>query len=614
MCGICGYALTENLNGFDEHLIRRMVNTLSHRGPDGHGSYIRPHVAFGHSRLSIIDIEGGAQPMFSEDESIALTFNGEIYNYKELKADLALRGHTFLTESDTEVIIHLYQEHGDQFLEKLNGMFAIGIWDEGRQQLLLARDRVGEKPLYYSHVRGQIIFASELKAIRHAPNLNLRVDTRALDNYLAYGYVPSPDSIYDAIKKLPQAHYLTWKDGVIRINRYWEPSGNAKFDSFEDALGQFQELLDDSIRIRLRSDVPVGAFLSGGADSSLIVARANELYSGSLQTFTIGFDEKDFDESKEAELTARHIGTRHVTRQVESLDLSILPDLVRQYDEPFADPSAVPTYYVTREASLQLKVCLSGDGADELFGGYPQYQLEPFENVFLKMPGLIRRSLLRLPAMIMPQHMRGMGWINRMMVDGAVRYQQKIGVFSSTERRELFRESYGDCVDFDASLLEPYFRNAESEIENRQTADRNTYLADDILVKVDRSSMAHSLEVRTPYLDHRLVEFATALPIRYKISGAEQKRILRAALKPLVPAEVLMRRKRGFGLPLCEWFRGEHRGFVAERLLQKDNKIFEFIEPEPVSRLITNHNRGHRDFSERIWALIWLQEWFEQFS
>ena len=614
MCGICGYALTENLNGFDEHLIRRMVNTLSHRGPDGHGSYLRPHVAFGHSRLSIIDIEGGAQPMFSEDESIALTFNGEIYNYKELKADLALRGHRFSTESDTEVIIHLYQEHGDQFLEYLNGMFAIGLWDEKRQQLLLARDRIGEKPLYYSHVEGQIVFASELKAIRHAPHLNLRVDTRALDNYLAYGYVPSPDSIYDAIKKLPQSHYLTWRDGVIRMNRYWKPSGNAKFDSFEDALGQFRELLDDSIRIRLRSDVPVGAFLSGGTDSSLIVARANALYSGSLQTFTIGFDEKDFDESTDAELTAQHFGTRHISRQVDSMDISILTDLVRQYDEPFADPSAVPTYYVTRDASTHLKVCLSGDGADELFGGYPQYQLEPFEKVFLQMPGPIRRAVLRLPAMIMPEHMRGKGWINRMMVDGAVRYQQKIGVFSSTERRELFRESYGDCVDFDARLLEPYFRNAESEIENRQAADRNTYLADDILVKVDRSSMAHSMEVRTPYLDHRLVEFATALPMRYKIAGAEQKRILRAALKPLVPADVLRRSKRGFGLPLCEWFRGEHRGFVAERLLQKDNKIFEFIEPEPVSRLITNHNRGHRDFSDRIWALIWLQEWFEQFA
>ena len=591
-----------------------MVNVLGHRGPDGQGSYIKPNVAFGHARLSIIDIEGGAQPMLSEDESVVLTFNGEIYNYKELRADLASRGHRFVSESDTEVIIHLYQEYGEEFVGHLNGMFAIGLWDERRQQLLLVRDRMGEKPLYYSHVDGQIVFASELKAIRHAPRLNLRIDMRALDNYLAYGYVPSPDSIYDEIKKLPHAHYLTWKDGSIRINRYWEPSGNFKFDSFEDALEQFRQLLDDSIRIRLRSDVPVGAFLSGGIDSSLIVARAKELYSGSLQTFTIGFDEKEFDESAEANFTAQHFGTQHINRQIESMDISILAELVHQYDEPFADPSAVPTYYVTREASARLKVCLSGDGADELFGGYSQYELEPFEKILLRLPGPIRRALLRMPAMMVPEYVRGKGWLNRMMADGAVRYQQKIGVFSSAERRKMFRESYGDSVDFDAALLEPYFLNTESEIENRQAADRSTYLTDDILVKVDRSSMAHSLEVRTPYLDHRLVEFAIALPTRYKIAGGEQKRILRFALKSLVPAHVLKRRKRGFGLPLCEWFRGEHKGFVAERLLQKENKIFDFLEPEPVTQLVANHNRGHRDFSDRIWALIWLQEWFEQFS
>lgn len=614
MCGICGFANKEGAIAPLEKNLASMVDALRHRGPDGRGTHVGPGINLGHARLSIIDIDGGAQPMSIADGRYIISFNGEIYNYKELRRNLVSKGHLFATESDTEVILHLYQEMGEDCLHELNGMFAFALWDAREKTLVLARDRMGEKPLYYAEIHSGIVFASELKALRLCEELDLSLNVSALDDYLAYGYIPAPHSIYREVKKLPQAHFLTWKDGDIAIKRYWSPYDRKQAIDEAYATEQLEELLSDSVRIRLRSDVPVGSFLSGGIDSTLITTDASKHYDGKLQSFTIGFDSDTHDESSDAEFTARYLGTEHTTRHVAGISLGILPDLVRQYDEPFADPSTVPTYYVTREASKHLKVCLSGDGGDELFGGYPQYVRQGLEQFLSGVPAAARRALLGVPARVMPKHMRGYGWIERMMCDGATRYQQKIGVFNPRERHELFRDPFIASVDNDATLLQQFFDASSNAVHMQISADLETYLPDDILVKTDRSSMMHSLEVRTPFLDHRVVEFACSLPLKFKIRDGEQKWILKEVLRSKVPAEILDRKKKGFGLPLCAWFRGEYKNFVAERLLQRNNLIFDFMNPDAVELLVKRHNAGRRDFSDRIWALIWLEEWLRAFG
>ena len=610
MCGIVGFVYTADSQSPGRESLERMVGALRHRGPDGNGILEMPGVGLGHARLSIIDIDGGAQPMTILNGKIAITFNGEIYNYKELRAELERRGHRFVSQSDTEVILRMYEEYGEKCLTHMNGMFAFAIWDERDRSLLVARDRMGEKPLYYTSTGGRLAFGSELKALRECSGVSFTTCESALDDYLAYGYVPEPRSIFKEVKKLEPAGFAVWKDGHLRVGSYWNTDSCVRSESSQDVLEQFEELLLDSMRIRLRSDVPVGAFLSGGIDSTIIAWAACKEYPEQLSTYTIGFEEGSHDESADAEFTAKFLGTRHTTRRVDGVSLDILPKLVRQYDEPFADPSAVPTYYVTREASRDLKVCLSGDGGDELFGGYPQYLWEPFERGFGALPRVVRRAFLKVPVALLPMHAKGHGWLQRLMADGAVRYQQKIGVFSSSERHALFRESYSSIVDDDAHILKEYFNTTSDPMQSRQLADRNTYLPGDILAKVDRSSMAHSLEVRTPFLDHRIVEFAHTLPQHWKIANGEQKVLLRQFIRKHVPAEILNRGKKGFGLPLRDWFRGEYREFVGDRLLSRDSKLFDYLDVNTVRNIVHAHDKGVRDFSDRIWTLIWLDEWF----
>lgn len=614
MCGIAGFALADGIADPGEAALRRMVQTLGHRGPDGSGAWTQPRVGLGHARLSIIDIQGGAQPMQIANGALTISFNGEIYNYKELARELTERGHRFESRSDTEVILRMYEEYGEEFVSRLNGMFAFAIWDARDRTVLLARDRMGEKPLYYSDGNGQLLFASELKALRAFPGLELTVCEYALDDYLAYGYVPEPRSIYRQVRKLLPAHYMVWREGRSKIVNYWNTAGLEPAGNGHDYVDQFEELLLDSMRIRLRSDVPVGAFLSGGVDSSIIAWAASKQYPDTLSTYTIGFEEASWDESEGAEFTARYLGTRHTTKIVKGISLAIMPELVAQYDEPFGDPSAVPTYYVTREASSDLKVCLSGDGGDELFGGYPQYRWEPMERILGSVPLGMRKALLTLPAVALPEHFPGYGFLQRMMTDGARRYQQKIGVFSPAERKALLQPAYEQIVDEDARLLCEFFEQSADEMRARQIADLHTYLPGDILVKVDRSSMAHSLEVRTPFLDHRIVEFAQTLPREQHIAAGNQKVILRNLLKRHLPGEILDRPKKGFGMPLRNWFRGEYRDFVAERLLVRDAKVYDYLDPGAVRQLVEAHNKGQRDFADRIWALLWLEEWFRQFA
>jgi asparagine synthase (glutamine-hydrolysing) len=611
MCGICGIVGNPSA-GADRAVLERMTATLSHRGPDGDGFFLDGSVGLGHRRLSIIDLAGGDQPIFNEDGSVAIVFNGEIYNYKELRPSLIARGHSFKTSSDTEVIVHLYEELGADCLRELNGMFALAIWDSRNQSLLLARDRLGEKPLYYTTDGQRLLFGSELKAILAALGRKPEVDALALDDYLAYGYVPAPRTIFKGLSKLPAAHRLLWRAGQLEVQRYWSPDDERIEPpvDIEDATAGLRELLTDSVRIRLRSDVPVGAFLSGGIDSSLIVALASRQTENRLQTFTVAFADQDYDESRYAALVAKHCGTEHRAIRVGELDLSVLPDLVKQFDEPFADPSSVPTYFVTRAASEFVKVCLSGDGGDELFGGYRRYRWEPLERAASRLPAGLRRAGLGTLGRALPQSTPGRGWMLRMAATGAARLQRKVGIFDPDERLALWRHEYRSQVNPDCAYLERYYGAARgSELERRMAVDLHTYLPEDVLTKVDRNSMANSLEVRVPLLDHRVVAFAGRLPLGFKIDGADQKHVLKRVLEQLVPPEIRARGKRGFGIPLGRWLLDGKLDEHLALLTAADSRVGEFLDRKRVGQLVAAHMRRGRDLSERIWSLLWLEQW-----
>ena len=613
MCGITGICLTDPAASVAREALERMTRILSHRGPDGETLHFDAGIGLGHRRLSIIDLKGGTQPIFSADGALAVIFNGEIYNYKELRVELQKAGYRFKTESDTEVIVHLYDQLGAECVQKLNGMFAFAIWDRRTRSLFAARDRLGEKPFYYRRLAdGTLIFGSELKALRAFDrSLEFELDPSAVDDYFAYGYVPAPRSIYRDVFKLPAAHTLLWRDGKVSVARYWSHMDGRRRSSepASELVMQVETLLLDSIRLRLRSDVPVGAFLSGGIDSSLTVAMASEVAETPLSTFSVGFVEQDFDESGFARLIASKYKTRHHELTVGAVDLEKFPELVRQFDEPFADPSALPTYYVTRAASQHLKVCLSGDAGDELFAGYPQYLLEPAEGWIDRIPSLLRRLLFGVPAALVPDNVRGKGWLRRMSVDGAIRYQRTIGVLDGVERQRLLDGTAARSTQNDAALLRPYFTPDRSCIESRMLADQGTWLADDILVKVDRNSMLNSLEVRVPFLDHRIVELANSIPLSVHIREGEQKWILKQLLRSRAPASITQRPKQGFGMPIRDWLRGGYRELAEDLLLGRSNRSHDYVNAIAVKRLFDAHQKGPRDLSARLWSLMWFEQW-----
>jgi len=591
----------------DVAVVQRMADSIVHRGPDGEGFYSDSEIALGHRRLSIIDLTTGDQPIFNEDQSIAIVFNGEIYNYRELRKELIKKGHRFQTTGDTEVIVHLYEERGIDCVRELNGMFAFAIWDARQHQLFLARDPLGEKPLYYASSGRRFMFASELKALLRA-GVRREIEATALDDYLAYGYVPAPRTIYDSVFKLPAAHRLVVRGGRIDISRYWYPWSDKRLDVTEsEASGELIRLLGDAVTLRLRSDVPVGAFLSGGIDSSLIVALAAQ-QDAALRTFSVRINELGFDESPYARLVARRFHTDHHEIEVDVPQLDQLPMLVRQFDEPFADPSAVPTYYVTQAASRHVKVCLSGDGGDELFAGYSQYRRGWIEDCLDRLP--LRTSALGAVASILPQRLPGVGFLTRMAVTGAQRHQAMVGLYLSRERRALLLPRYRTAVDESAWLLaDAHARTDLSEIERRMLADQLSYLPEDILVKVDRASMKNSLEVRVPFLDPRLVQFVNALPIHLKIDRTTQKRLLRRLLVEIGLPELVNRPKQGFGFPLKSWLWGRLSGEVERLLLADDTRLSGLLDIREVRRLLAESRKRGRDLTERVWALFWLEHW-----
>jgi asparagine synthase (glutamine-hydrolysing) len=606
MCGICGVMSLDDTRP-DIAVVQRMADSIVHRGPDGDGFYSDSEIALGHRRLSIIDLTTGDQPIFNEDQSIAIVFNGEIYNYRELRKELIKKGHRFRTTGDTEVIVHLYEERGIDCVRDLNGMFAFAIWDARQHQLFLARDPLGEKPLYYASSGRRFMFASELKALLRA-GVRREIEASALDDYLAYGYVPAPRTIYDSVFKLPAAHRLVVRGGRIDISRYWYPWSDNRIDVTEsEASRELIRLLGDAVTLRLRSDVPVGAFLSGGIDSSLIVALAAQQNSA-LRTFSVRINELGFDESSYARLVARRFHTDHHEIEVDVPQLDQLPMLVRQFDEPFADPSVVPTYYVTQAASRHVKVCLSGDGGDELFAGYSQYRRGWIEDCLDRLPW--RTSALGAIASILPQRLPGVGFLTRMSVTGAQRHQAMVGLYLPRERRALLLPRYRTAVDEVAWLLaDAHARSDLNEIERRMLADQLSYLPEDILVKVDRASMKNSLEVRVPFLDPRLVQFVNALPIHLKIDRTTQKRLLRRLLAEIGLPELVNRPKQGFGFPLKSWLWGRLSGEVERLLLANDTRLSRLLDIHEVRRLLAESRKRGRDLTERVWALFWLEHW-----
>lgn len=610
MCGIAGLYGPGLESGAKERLVKLMTDRLEHRGPDGSGYLIDDHVALGHRRLSIIDLAGGDQPIFNEDESIAIVFNGEIYNYIELRQQLLARGHKFKTDSDTEVIVHLYEDKGVNCLDDLNGMFAFAIWDANKKVLFVARDRLGEKPLYYAEDKGKLYFASELKSLLEIQEISRELDLQAIDDYLSFGYVPAPRSSFKAIRKLPAAHYLTMSERGITLSSYWtieftEPSRRPE----DQLIEELRDLVNSSIMMRLRSDVPVGSFLSGGVDSSLIVSHAAKLSTQQLSTFSIGFSEADFDELAYARQVAERYQTNHHEFIVDKIDADLFPRIVAHFDEPFADPSAFPTYYVTKQAAASVKVVLSGDGGDELFCGYRRYQRQRVDEWASMLPSAFRRAAFGTAASMMPDSMSGKGWMSRLSVDDAERWQRTIGIFDSRERDRLWQPALRELRCGRPDYLAPFFEGDLDLTSKKMRADQNTYLCDDILVKVDRNSMWHSLEVRVPLLDHRIVEFANLMPIAMKYKNGILKYPLKKLLEGKVSPEIISRKKSGFAMPIKHWLKGEFNAFSRELLLSSDSKIHDYLDRGTVKALVDASQTSHRDLSRRVWSLLWLEQW-----
>jgi asparagine synthase (glutamine-hydrolysing) len=620
MCGIAGIFSVSGAEP-DISLVKAMCDRMMHRGPDGVGYYQGSGVALGHRRLSIIDLSTGEQPMSNEDGSVQVVFNGEIYNYRELRDDLVRRGHRFRTQSDTEVLVHLYEDVGDRIPEYLNGMFAFAIWDGRDRSLFLARDRAGEKPLYYSEsVPGfRFCFASELKALVGLPWVEKDMDPAALADYLAFGYVPDPATIYRSIKKLPAAHTLRVNAHCMHQNRYWRPfaEGPAQ-QSFESATSALDELLRDSVSRQMMSDVPLGAFLSGGVDSSAVVSYMAEATPIPIQTFTIGFDHREFDETYYAKLTSQRYRTQHSERIVTPSIRDCMGVLAKHYDEPFADSSAIPMLYLSSLARSRVTVALSGDGADEIFGGYRRYAFAVAEErVRSRLPTKLGPRLFRFAGRMypkfdyLPQRFRAKTTLMNLGQGLADAYYTTMSAFRDEDlERVLSPEMRARCGGYcpRANFRDRFlaFRHL-GPLQQLQAVDFETYLPGDILVKVDRATMAYSLESRSPFLDHRLITMASHLPSSFKIQGRQGKRVFKAAVSKRLPLEIMRRKKMGFSVPLASWFRN---GLKADfEWMLNQGAWTEYLAADEVRRLWAQHQSGLRDHSRKLWIVMMLGAW-----
>ena len=623
MCGICGVFILDGQPPVADAVIRRMTSTLRHRGPDDEGVYVAPGVGLGHSRLSIIDVRGGRQPISNEDGTIWVLLNGEIYNHLELRQELSQRGHRFSSSSDTESIVHLYEEVGEECFARLRGMFAIAIWDARRHRLLLARDRMGEKPLFYAAVGPSFIFGSELKALLAFDGFSRETDGQALSDYFSFGYVPSPKTIYRNARKVRPAHYLVIsRSGVERDNCYWKLSlQHTENRSRQEWCERIVCGLEEATRIQMMSEVPLGAFLSGGVDSSAVVAMMCRA-SRDVTTCSIGFSESEFDESSHARSIAAKFKTRHIERTVRPQALEVLETLAWHYDEPFADSSAVPTYYLSKAARETVTVALGGDGGDENFAGYERYYFDSLENRMRRwVPASLRRSIfgqlgnIYPPLSRFPRIFRAKYRFQSLALDPLAGYFNSMSLFRPEEKAELLAPEFLDSLhDYDSiSVMADHYADAETDdlLSRIQYVDMKTYLPDDILVKVDRASMAVGLEVRAPLLDHKFVELVATIPSSLKLVGREGKYIFKKALASILPPQTLYRRKHGFGVPLAEWFRGELRDFTAEMLFENDDEL---LNRTYLKKLWHEHQSNQADRSGSLWSVLMYLQWRRSFQ
>jgi asparagine synthase (glutamine-hydrolysing) len=602
-----------------------MCAAIRHRGPDDDGFYFRGPVGFGMRRLSIIDVKGGAQPIHNQDRTAWIVFNGEIYNYRQLRDQLEKLGHTFYTNSDTEAIVHAYDQYGADCPRHLRGMFAFAIWDERTQELFLARDRVGKKPILYAQVNGQFVFGSEFSALLQHPDISKDIDVEALNQYLSFMCVPAPLTAYRAIRKLEPGHSLRYQKGEIEIKRYWQPDFSQKLDISEQEAGERAiEILRDAVKVRLMSEVPLGAFLSGGIDSSAVVALMSQESSSPVKTFSIGFEEQDFSELHHARRVAEHIGADHHEFIVRPDALEVLPILVEHYGEPYADSSAVPTYYVARETRKHVTVALNGDGGDESFAGYERYAAMRLAEQYHRIPAMLRDNVVRQAVELMPSsetkrsRVRDVKrFVEAASLPKAERYLRWVSVFDSQAKQDLYTENFKreTRADSAAGIIDPWFARANGSgiVDAALLTDIMTYLPNDLLVKVDIATMANSLEARSPFLDHHVIEFAASLPEKYKLRGLTTKYLLKRVLKKLLPAENLGRRKMGFGVPIGHWFRGKLQPFLRETILSELALQRGLFKSEAVKRMVELHTRSERDFSHQLWTLLMLELWFQRF-
>lgn len=627
MCGICGQVFTDGRPS-DRSILERMNAALTHRGPDSDGFYQSAGVGLAMRRLAVIDLSSGDQPISNEDDSLWIVFNGEIFNFQDLHQQLRSAGHRFKTRSDTECILHLYEDHGDDCVNYLNGQFAFALWDVPRQKLLLARDRLGQIPLFYVRKEQGLFFSSELNSLLQGLPSLPEINLPAIDLYLGMQYIPDPMTAYQGIHKLPPAHILTWQNGSLKLKSYWHLEYAPKWEETPRQLEEtLRGKLRQAVRIRMLADVPLGVHLSGGIDSSIIVALMAEMSSQPVKTFSVGFEESSFSELPYARLVAERYATHHHEFILSYTDLpATIQKMAVHFGEPFADSSALPLYLLSRITRQHVTVALNGDGGDDFFAGYTRYWLDPWANAYLHLPGLLTRRLVPSLMKLFPD--RANRPVGASLVNGLKRLEQLTRIdgrasilrwgsyFSPDQRRSLWRPEFwqeSSAHNAEAILIPLYeeLPGFAGRLDRTLHCDVNSYLPGDLLVKADRMNMAASLEGRSPFLDHQLVEWVVRLPESWKLNGSQGKRLLKRAFTGYLPDKVLHHRKQGFGIPLGAWFRGPLEDWAKQALLDGNNVLDTWFDTGQIKSLLAEHSSGQIDHGKRIWALLMLSLWLE---
>lgn len=624
MCGIVGF-ISKNKSlptAEREILLDKMCKIITHRGPDEQGTIVKDAAALGMRRLSIIDLKSGQQPIFDCAGNLAIVFNGEIYNYRQLKKELEARGHKFKTNSDTETIVHAYEEFGTDCVKHLRGMFAFAIYDFANESLFIARDRVGKKPLFYAKTNaGNFVFGSELKALLEHGEISKEIDLSALDAYLNFGYVPEEFCIFKDVRKLAPGSFLIYKNGEVKTEKYWdfEYSGVSGVKTEAEYIEILREKIKEAVKIRLISEVPLGAFLSGGVDSSSIVGMMSQVLETPVKTFSIGFNEDSFNELKFARVAAKHFNTEHHEFIVTPDLVEIVDELVWHFDEPFADSSALPTFMVSKMARDFVTVVLSGDGGDELFAGYTRYVTDKKRSGFASLPKFVRRNVLQKISENLPHSAKGKNFLYNSSLDAVERYIDSVSHFSKLNRKELYAAEFRAKLNGNFGKASDLYREIADSVLSENATDKllyldsKTYLPSDILTKVDRMTMATSLEARVPLLDHELIEFVETIPAELKLKGLETKYIFKKAMEGIVPNEILYREKQGFGVPIGEWINSQLKARIHETLLEKKTLERGYFDEKYIRILLDEHTRNRRDHSHSLWILWMLELWHREF-